>query len=836
MNINSFKKDFFMIKSCKTIMLMVLCLMTGTALLALDVSAAADPRPNRGGLKIEVSGPGIYRIYGSDVARAGISAGDINPDTLRMFHRNAEIPVIVTSADAVLDAADFIEFYADGVDNQFTGSDIFWLYWNGTSGKRMAFASGSVNASAPVLSVFSDTRIIEENHLLWSKTPNAPAADYWFWEKLTAPQSTTVSFDLPGLAAGAGPAEISVYFQGVTDTNHRTMVTVNDAPADDANWSGAIGNTQVLSIAANRLRAGGNQVQLNSAALPGDVLYFNKIAITYPRRLSAANDFLEFSINQENPAPVAVTGFTQNTLRVFDITDPEAVRRISGADITASADRFNLTFQHPGGEKRYIAMTLAAALSIDRITFRPGFDLKKLSNTADYLVITAKDLIPGLEKLCELRRRQGFQVKMVDIEDIYDVFSYGFFDPSAVRGFLKYTHENWTPPAPQYVLLAGDSNLDYRNYFNTGKKNIVPVMLSATAELGLTPSDNEFAAFDDASPVPQIYIGRISGKTADDISQTAYKIIRYETAKNYAPRQVLFVADDDEIAFENLSDDLATYLPSGFTAVKIYSRLFGSLDDVTRNILSFIDAGALLTSFVGHGDVIRWGAEPYGGGEFILQPGDVDDLKTPDALTFIMALNCLNGYFSQSFDYSLAEEWVMAEDTGAVACFAPSGLSHQWEHDLLSQFVFEKIFLEKENRIGIIATESKIDTYYAGASEKVLISLNLIGDPATTLAINRNPADMVTSYEITATAAAGGRISPSGRIPAFADADETFTITPDAGYQISEVRVDGKSLGAVGAYTFSSVSGDHTISAQFKTEGSSGGGGGGGCFIEGLKW
>ena len=81
------------------------------------------------------------------------------------------------------------------------------------------------------------------------------------------------------------------------------------------------------------------------------MLYFNKIAITYPRRLSAANDFLEFSINQENPAPVSVTGFTQNTVRVFDITNPDAVLRISGAVITADADRFNLTFQHRAAKK-----------------------------------------------------------------------------------------------------------------------------------------------------------------------------------------------------------------------------------------------------------------------------------------------------------------------------------------------------------------------------------------------------------------------------------------------------------------------------------------------------
>jgi len=241
----------------------------------------------------------------------------------------------------------------------------------------------------------------------------------------------------------------------------------------------------------------------------------------------------------------------------------------------------------------------------------------------------------------------------------------------------------------------------------------------------------------------------------------------------------------------------------------------------------------LVPNFVGHGDAIRWGAEPYGGGEFIIEPGDVNDLASSGNLTFLIALDCLNGYFGQSFDYSLAEEWVMAHEVGAIACFAPSGLSHQWEHELLSEFVFDRIFNEKENRIGAICTESKIDAYYSGASDKVLTSLNLIGDPATTLAIYRNPVDMVTVYKITASSGAGGSISPSGDIPAFDSIDETFSISSNTGYEISDVVVDGVSQGAIAQYKFTNISSDHTISVVFenKTKSSGGGGGGGGCFV-----
>ncbi len=814
----------------------VICLIFGTSA-TKDAAMAADPRPaNRGGVKIEVPGPGMVRLTGSDIAGTGVAINTINPDTLKVFHRDAEIPIIVASADPVFDGADVIEFYAPGIDNQFTGTDVFWLYWHGNNGKRMAWDSAAPDSGIAV-STFTETRALEENHLLWTQTPGAPAADYWFWEKLTAPQATTISFDLPGLVPNPEPAEISVYFQGVSSTSHQARIAVNSQPLADAVWTDAARETLITPIAAGLLKTRGNELKISSSAATGDVIYVNRIAVAYPRRLAAAGDQLLFTLSQAESTPVSVTGFTRNALQVADITNPEAVRRISHAEITEDQNGYAVKFQHPGGEKKYLALASNAAAAPGRLVFKPAFTLNTSANGADYLVITGKALMPGLEKLCELRRRQGFRVKMVDIEDIYDAFSYGFFEPSAVREFLKTAHDHWTPPAPRYVLLAGDSNLDYRNHFGTAKQNIVPVMLSATAELGLTPSDNEFAAFGNAGPVPQMHIGRISGSGQDGISRTARKIILYETDKKYTPRQVMFVADDDDLAFENLSDNLATYLPSGFTAVKIYARLYDALRDVTGNILSFIDSGTLITSFVGHGDVIRWGAEPYGGGEFILQPHDVDDLAAPGPLTFILALNCLNGYFSQAFDYSLAEEWMMAEDSGAIACLAPSGLSHQWEHDLLGQFVFEKIFLERENRIGDIATGSKIDAYYAGASDKVLISLNLIGDPATTLAINRNPAEMVTAWKITASEATGGSITPSGRIPAFDGTHETFAIVPDAGYQISDVVVDGKSQGAVGTYTFSSVSADHRISAEFKSEGSSdGGGGGGGCFIGGLEW
>ena len=72
-----------------------------------------------------------------------------------------------------------------------------------------------------------------------------------------------------------------------------------------------------------------------------------------------------------------------------------------------------------------------------------------------------------------------------------------------------------------------------------------------------------------------------------------------------------------------------------------------------------------------------------------------------------------------------------------------------------------------------------------------------------------------TYHTIKATAGANGSISPSGWTSVRDGRDQTFTITPDKGYAVAKVLVDGKSVGAVKSYTFKNVTKDHTIEAIF---------------------
>ena len=73
-----------------------------------------------------------------------------------------------------------------------------------------------------------------------------------------------------------------------------------------------------------------------------------------------------------------------------------------------------------------------------------------------------------------------------------------------------------------------------------------------------------------------------------------------------------------------------------------------------------------------------------------------------------------------------------------------------------------------------------------------------------------------TSYLITASAGAGGSISPAGNVSVNKGADKTFTMKADSGYAIADVLVDGKSVGAVSSYIFKDVKEKHTISVTFE--------------------
>ena len=109
----------------------------------------------------------------------------------------------------------------------------------------------------------------------------------------------------------------------------------------------------------------------------------------------------------------------------------------------------------------------------------------------------------------------------------------------------------------------------------------------------------------------------------------------------------------------------------------------------------------------------------------------------------------------------------------------------------------------KVGSVSVIATKAGDNNYNDVTSAPFVLMIK----PATSTG--------EPNYTIKATAGAGGSISPSGNVSVREGGDQTFTITPDKGYAVANVKIDGKSIGAVKSYTFENVSSPHTIEAIF---------------------
>ena len=90
---------------------------------------------------------------------------------------------------------------------------------------------------------------------------------------------------------------------------------------------------------------------------------------------------------------------------------------------------------------------------------------------------------------------------------------------------------------------------------------------------------------------------------------------------------------------------------------------------------------------------------------------------------------------------------------------------------------------------------------------------NVTADHTISASFNYTPP--VTVYVINASAGANGSISPNGMVTVADGGSQTFTITPNTGYVVDDVLVDGSSVGAVSTYPFTNVTANHTISATF---------------------
>jgi len=362
--------------------------------------------------------------------------------------------------------------------------------------------------------------------------------------------------------------------------------------------------------------------------------------------------------------------------------------------------------------------------------------LKNPTNGADHIFIVHDPFADSLLPLVNLHKAAGLRTKIAKLSDVYAEFSHGIATPQAIKDFLTYAYKSWKKPAPLYVALVGDTTIDYKDNFASNNVNFMPTYLVETSNLGQTPSDNWFACVDGTDLLPDLFIGRLSVQTKAQLSAVVDKIVTYQKSTGAAwNKDVIFVADDNDPAFTTLSQtNAADYKTAGYTPKDVYLKNFKPASTATTELLKFLDAGALITQFIGHGMTTAWAGD-------LFDNDDVPKLANAGKLTIVISLSCLTGFFPLPLSSwtptakqtCLAEKLQLEPKKGAVAIFASGGLEDFLQHSPIA-YGFHDAFLTKGKKIiGAATTQALLQARTSGVTQDTLSGYLLFGDPATKL-------------------------------------------------------------------------------------------------------
>ena len=509
-------------------------------------------------VKIAINKTGWYHLNMVDLMTAGLSA-NTNPATLQMFVGGTEIPIEVNiSNPGRISSGDSIEFYGSAIDTPTSDTQLYWLVAGSQTGKRIGVQQSPGSNGNNSAGSFAYTVESKDRSLYFSSLRNGDAEN-WFGSVVNTSPVTEILTVQHLDQNSASQAEIEIALQGVTTNSHQVNVILNGSVIESISFDGMTHQAQKLSIPQSSLMEGNNQITL-AAQGAGDVSLVDYIKITYAHTYTADSNNLFASV--AGMQPVQITGFTSNQIRAIDIANPNQPIEDDG---TVEGDTGNYSISIGPAKRR------------DLLVFTPDQMLQPLSmaanqpsalnkgGNADFVIITYKDFVQSIQPFAAYKQSQGYQVTVVDVEDIYDEFSYGIHSPYAVKDFLNWTYLHW-PKQPQYVLLAGSGSLDPKGYEGLGNLDFVPTKLIDTSSME-TASDDWLVDFNNDG-TPQMSIGRLPVRTAMEASDLINKIIGYEQS-GLAKAAVLVSDISDNADFNTPNNQVRALIPSQMNVVSI---------------------------------------------------------------------------------------------------------------------------------------------------------------------------------------------------------------------------------------------------------------------------
>ncbi|HEX6085457.1 MAG TPA: C25 family cysteine peptidase [Thermoanaerobaculia bacterium] len=560
---------------------------------------------------------------------------------------------------------DAIRFYGTPLDSQWSEVRVYWLTWDRGAGARMAIAPKS---TAPLHTASGFLSTVElRDKVLFSASTESEEGDAFFGPLVTStPARQTLR--LESIDANAPSAELGVTLVGSWTGPHRVSVTLNGNAAGVVEFSDRARHRAKFNVPASWLREGNNEIVFTAQNGFDDVSVVEAVRVTYWRAYRAAGDSLVFTAPGGTRVPVS--GFT-GAITALDITNPAApLLLVSDGNVISV----------PGTGTR----TIVAAdrfLRASRIEANEPSNLTKLK--ADRVLIAPRAF------LAALAGRDGARAA---VEDIYDEFSYGAKDPAAIRAFLETVR-------PRSVLLAGDGSFDPRGYVGGAAMDVIPVKLLRN-RLQRSPSDAWFTDFDNDG-ASDIAIGRLPARSFEELQSMVAKIVAYESA-SVLPGDVVYV---NGAGFGERSAHATAYVDVDAEGV-VAAR---------QQLLQRWSDGAALIDFTGHGSVTMW----QSGGFF-----STEDAASLQQSTLVVAMTCLNGWFHDIYQESLAESLLRNPNGGAVGVWALTTLTEPGGQSLANAALVDAL------KRGATLGEATMAAQRATTDGDVRRSLMLFGDPA----------------------------------------------------------------------------------------------------------
>ena len=761
------------------------------------------PAPRSAGLastgaayKITIRTTGLYRVTGGDLdgAQGAASSGlallygggrALDPDHLGGVHPLEPVAVVVDDGgDGAFDAEDQLLFYGEATSrwdgsgeqspwlhNPYSAENAYWLVVDDPERalRNRPREESPSDPAGPVDSFLQRLRLEDEGFPLHITEERIRSGTEWYWLRMSNGTEEVFPAVLPSPAAGT---RVLVRLGAISESEsgETLRLHLNGRRAGDlgVNAEGRF----VAEVRAGPPVDGHNELRLRHVR--GWRVKIDWFELEYRRRAHAEGGQLLLPA-AGGAAAYRATGFGEAP-RVFAV-EAGGLREVPGPEYS-SADG-SVAFADSAGPGALYAVAEAGGirrpLAVER---REPYRLLDRFAGAGYVVVTHPGLAAEARRLAAWRAsddRYGppFSTEVVTTEEIYDAFSGGLLDPAALRNFLHHAFEE-TRPSPAFVVLFGDGNFDYRDNLGTGVGNWVPPY----EEEGST-WDEWFVRVSGADDLPDMAVGRIAVRTAEEAAGVVDKLIGYDREPEQGPwrSRMLLAADDTyhadkpervEPDFVIDAERLAAGLPPDLDVEKLYLLdypLEGRFKPrAGRDFVESFSRGSLLLTWVGHGN-----SQVLSHEHIFVVSRDLRELGNGRRLPLVYGAASQLGIFDDPDRDSMPEALLKYREGGAIAMIAATRVGfHPSNMELALNFHERLLSSGREGvPVGQALLEAKLRSNQNPNNSR---RFSLFGDPGTRLALPRlkvelEVADTLRALEM---ARVRGRITRGGEeVPSF---------------------------------------------------------------------